>query len=108
MNGRDNLATIAQLRLQTARRSNRAFAYTHRDIGFIFPADPSEKLIDDMDDANHGFTLFAQVRSLKALMLTRLNERNDAVILAAHNAISYYGISIFRAMRSLTRSSTLS
>ena len=59
VNRRDDFPTLSQLRLQPARRSRRAVGHGNWNVRFLFTADAGEKLVQNMHDANHGFSLSA-------------------------------------------------
>jgi hypothetical protein len=58
INRRGDLSLIMQLRVEPARRARRTFDDSHLTIRFFFAAETGKKLIDDMHDTDHSFSLF--------------------------------------------------
>ena len=81
VNRRDHLAALGQLGLQTASRPRCAVGDGDSHIGLVLAADAGEKLIKDMNDADHdlspsidGWFSATAVKSL------RLQLARDAIV----------------------------
>ena len=86
-----DLAFVAELLLQTARRAGASFDHAHRQASFFLAAEAGKKLIDDMNDFNHGNRLLNIEKSSK--------RSSSSTVLNGPQRLNDWKLLVFRASK---------